>query len=366
MKLVLQVRLVPSEADAARLRLTIARFNEAANWLAGVAFEHRLADKYKLHKVTYKDLRLRFGLAADMTLRCIARVCSAYVRDLDTRPVFRANASVPYAMGRNVRFLERGQISIGTLDGRATVPFLKGKYHDERFGWEKGQGALILREDGKWFLTFAVEAPEDHATPVINYLGVDLGIANLATDDWGTQYSGEAVERVRLKQNLQRQRLQKRDTKGAKKKLRRLSDKAARFRRHENHCISKAIVLSAKRTGCGIALEDLKGIRERVTARGGDARDRLSGWGFGQLGTFIAYKARLAGIPVVQVDPRNTSKMCSACGHVSRSNRKSQSEFVCGSCGFRMNADHNAARNIRVRALGARKSPIGLVAHTVG
>src|SRR5262245_49399745 len=40
------------------------------------------------------------------------------------------------------------------------------------------------------------------------------------------------------------------------------------FRRNENHRISKRLVAKAKATACVIVLEDLKGIRERVTVRG--------------------------------------------------------------------------------------------------
>ena len=75
------------------------------------------------------------------------------------------------------------------------------------------------------------------------------------------------------------------------------------------------IVQTAKRTECGIALENLKGIRARVTARGGDAKNRLGSWGFAQLGGFIVYKATLAGIPVEFVNPRYTSQTCAQCGH---------------------------------------------------
>jgi IS605 OrfB family transposase len=140
-----------------------------------------------------------------------------------------------------------------------------------------------------------------------------------------------------------------------------MAGKEARFRRHENHRISKAIVENAKGTDRGIAVEDLKGIRERITARGSDARNRLSGWSFAQLYAFLAYKAELAGVLVVTVDPRNTSRTCAACGHCAKSNRRSQSEFVCKACGHRAHADSNAARNIASRAQGARKTPSELV-----
>ena len=71
---------------------------------------------------------------------------------------------------------------------------------------------------------------------------------------------------------------------------------------------------------------------------------------FHQLRGFIAYKAQDAGIPVVLVDPRHTSRTCSACGHCEKANRKSQAEFECRRCGFSANADWNAALNIRAQA----------------
>jgi IS605 OrfB family transposase len=118
-------------------------------------------------------------------------------------------------------------------------------------------------------------------------------------------------------------------------------------------------VETARRTGRGIALEDLEGIGERVTARGGDARHRLKGWAFFQLGTFLMYKATLAGVPVVLVDPRSTSQTCAECGHRAKSNRKNQAEFFCGACGHQAPADGNAARNLRALALSQRAIGLG-------
>jgi IS605 OrfB family transposase len=237
------------------------------------------------------------------------------------------------------------------------VPYLVGAYDAERLGLPKGQSDLVYR-DGKWFLFVTVDVPDGAPIDPDDFLGVDLGIANIATDSDGNRHGGADVERIRRKHNLQRNRLQRRGTKWAKKKIRRMRDKEARFRRHQNHVISKRIVESARRTGRGIALEDLKGIRERVTARGGDGRNRLSGWAFAQLGSFIGYKARLADIPVVFVDPRDTSRTCAECGHCEKANRKSQGDFCCRSCGHRANADVNAARN--TRALAVAKPATGL------
>ena len=70
-----------------------------------------------------------------------------------------------------------------------------------------------------------------------------------------------------------------------------------------------------------------------------------------QFGEFLRYKTRLSGGQVVEVDPRNTSRRCSSCGHVAQENRESQAVFLCKKCGHSDNADHNAAINILDRAL---------------
>jgi putative transposase len=103
-----------------------------------------------------------------------------------------------------------------------------------------------------------------------------------------------------------------------------------------------------------VALEDLKHLRERIRAKGTVAGKRqrrvLHSWAFGQLRGFIAYKAQVAGVRVVCVDPAYTSQTCSHCGHCERANRKSQRRFRCVVCGFSAHADLNAAVNIGRRA----------------
>ncbi|MER7200002.1 transposase [Streptomyces sp. CB01635] len=101
-------------------------------------------------------------------------------------------------------------------------------------------------------------------------------------------------------------------------------------------------------TARGIALETLTGIRERARLRK-PQRATLHSWPFAQLGSFIAYKAKRAGVPVIYVDPAYTSQQCSQCHHTARGNRPSQAVFSCRVCGFVEHADHNASHNIAHR-----------------
>jgi putative transposase len=359
MKLVVQIQLIPDAETSARLRLTVERFNEAANWTAGECFTRKEANVFEARKFAYHEVRSRFGLSSQMAQLAIKGVCDVYKRDKAKRVTFRKHAAMPFDQ-RTMSFKGIDRVSLLTLEGRVVVPFILGSYQAARMTLRKGQADLVLRKDGKWFLLVTVDVPDGAPVPVTDFIGIDLGIVNIATDSDGGQHSGQAAEKVRRKHNLQRQRLQRKGTRGAKKKLQRVAGKEARFRRHENHIISKRIVETAKGTGRGIALEDLTNIRGRITARGGEARNRLGGWAFAQLGSFVAYKARLAGIPVVFVSPRDTSRACAECGHCEKSNRKSQGEFSCRSCGHSANADQNAARNIRSRALGLSRRPTEL------
>ena len=118
--------------------------------------------------------------------------------------------------------------------------------------------------------------------------------------------------------------------------------------RNENHRISKAIVAEAIRKKAVIKLEDLKDIRERLKRFSRTWNRKINAWAFRELETMIRNKAALAGIEVVSVPARNTSRECSKCGVVDK-NSRSGAHFKCAVCGHRLAADFNAARTISER-----------------
>ena len=358
MTLTLQIQLLPDTATAQKLKATVERFNDAANWLAPKAFERKLANKFVLQKLYYSDLRSQFGLSSQMAVRCIAQVVEAYKRDKDVQPSFRRQAAVPYDQ-RLYSFKGIDQVSLLTLEGRVLVPMLMGNYQREQFGYAKGQADLVLRKDSKWFLLVCVDVPDGTPIPTTDVIGVDLGAVNLAVTDDGETFSGVAVETVRQKMGKLRRSLQQKaselvksgkNPKNVRRKLSGISGRESRFRRNTNHIISKLIVEKAKDTGTAIALEDLKGIRKSQNRFRKPQRAKMSGWSFFQLRTFIEYKAKRAGIPVIPVDAKYTSQTCAECGHCEKDNRHTQASFLCKQCGHKDHADRNAARNIRARA----------------
>lgn len=358
MKLTLQLQLLPNAEEEPVLLATMERFNEAATFAAEVGFEAEVYSQPSIHKLCYREIRERFGLSAQMTVRAIGKAVEAFAamkkKGIKVRPVFKPRGAVTYDE-RILGFKGLDKVSLWMLTGRMVLPLVYGEYQSRRFDRIKGQCDLVHR-DGKFFLFATVDVPEDAPIDPVDFLGVDLGIVNIATDSDGESFSGEGVERIRRRHHRNRKGLQTKGTKGAKKRLRKLAGREARFRRHTNHVVSKTIVSKAKDTGRGIAVEDLNGIRDRTTVRAKD-RARHSGWSFFQLRSFVEYKAALAGVPCIAVDPRNTSRACSVCGHCEKANRKSQGSFVCLHCGYSANADFNAALNLRARGLGRSKPP---------
>jgi IS605 OrfB family transposase len=122
------------------------------------------------------------------------------------------------------------------------------------------------------------------------------------------------------------------------------------YRTHDKMCgtLAKRLVTYAKDTKAALVLEELTNIRSRMTVRK-KQRSKQHNWSFRQLRDFLVYKAQRAGIPLLFVDPRNSSRTCNRCGYVDKKNRRSQAEFSCLRCGHHTHADINAAKNLAVR-----------------
>ncbi|MGS2646322.1 RNA-guided endonuclease TnpB family protein [Streptosporangium sp. LJ11] len=370
MKLVVQVRLLPTPEQAAALEATLRAVNEAANLVSAAAFAGGVRGEYALRKITYGELKAA-GLGAQAAQHVIKKVVHAYatlhanvragnlgapgsprrLRAQSKPIVFRPGAAQPFDDRCLSWQLDARTVSIWTTAGRLRGVAFTGSAEQimTLAAYRRGESDLLTR-DGMWFLIATCDLPDRPLTVPNGFVGVDLGIVNLATTSGGTRHSGKGLNAVRHRHRELRRRLQAKQTKSAKRLLKRRRRAEARFAANTNHTIAKQIVTEAERTGCGIALEDLRGIRERVRLRK-PQRVTLHAWSFHQLGSFIAYKAARQGVAVVHVDPAYTSQACSCCGHVDKNNRPDQATFFCTSCGFAEHADVNAARNIASRGV---------------
>jgi len=332
------------------LQETQKQFNAAASWIASICWDEHITNTNTAHHRVYGETRRRYGLGAQLAICARAKAVEAIkatkAKNSEACPQFGPRGSTRYDT-RSFSLKSLDRVSLLTLQGRITCRLILGKrQHDMLVDptWKIGGADLIWRR-GTYYLnvTQSKDAPEIRETS--DTIGIDLGIVNLATDSDGQTFSGAKVHEVRMRYQKRRSELQRMGTRSAKRRLKKLSGREKRFQKAVNHKISKTLVHKAVVSRKALALEDLTGIRERVTVRRENRYERHS-WAFYQLRTYIAYKAAWAGVEVKFVDPGNTSRTCSQCGHCEKANRQSQASFLCQQCGFCCNADVNAALNI--------------------
>ena len=363
------VKLLPEPDVAAELLLTLRKCNEASNLVAAHARAEGKYRKYDLHHSLYGQLK-SLGFPAQLSVRAIGKAADAYTTlaanlrsgrygrtgsprrtRIENKPVvFSATAAQPFDRNCLTWNHEQGTVSIRAFSRRIRDIAFTGRSSDLALiaAHGKGETDLIYR-DGSFYLAASVDTvPEPLNTAPAGFIGVDLGIVNIATTSDGDNWSGGAVTARRKKNVRLRSKLQAKGTKSAKRLLMKRTKKETRFVTDVNHRVSKRIVAEAKRTGRGIAVEDLTGIRARVRLRK-PQRATIHSWAFAQLGAFLAYKAEAAGVPLVSVDPAYSSQECSGCGHVAKGNRPNQSTFSCIACGVSLNADVNAGKNLAHR-----------------
>ncbi|WP_407555223.1 transposase [Streptomyces sp. Pv4-95] len=368
MKVVAQVKLVPEAGQVAALSATLRTVNDLACWVSEVAFARGVPREYELRKHTYPHLKAS-GLGAQAAQHVIKKVRDAYTTlhaniragnlgkpkskrriKAESKPmVFRSDAAQPYDDRCLSWQYDLQTVSIWTTAGRIkNVRFVCSADALKLLQQHRQGESDLIERDGAFYLVATCDIPEAESYEPDGCIGVDLGIVNIATTSTGYQAAGRGLTRYRKRQLALRKKLQKKCTKSAKRRLKARSRREQRHVKNTNHIIAKTIVTEAERTSAGISLEELKGIRQRVRLRK-PQRVALHSWAFAQLGDFIVYKAKRAGVPLVFVDPAYTSQTCAGCGHVDRRNRVDQGLFICRGCGVVAHADRNASHNIATR-----------------
>jgi len=323
---------------------TCSVFADACNDILLTALAENASNNIHLHKLVYADIRRQFGLSANLTVRAIRRVSQAMTaaKRRGRKPRMFRPTSVDYD-ARIFAYRKADEtVSLTTTRGRLHVPLVLGDYQREALRDKRPTAATLVRSGEQWYIHIVVE-DEDDPPKDGPPLGVDLGITNTATLSTGTIHSGKDRQTFKNKRNSVRASLQSKGTPGAKHVLKRLSGREHRRIRHENHVLSRRIVDEAQRHECGvIRMERLRDIRQRTKIHSRHFNRMISGWSFGQLQQFIAYKARRLGIAVELVNPAYTSQTCHQCGQRGKRNGE---RFSCTTCGV-SHADVNAALNI--------------------
>ncbi len=379
------VQLKPTPEQAKILKATLEQHTACFNAVSQEGFSTACSNGVELHKRTYYPLRVQYpDLPAQLV--CAARVKAteavksaltwkvkkeqAYPKKVAKAkklglpiPVFKP-IRCPNSKMACIRYDQRSYwvkwetmtCSLATVNGRIELPFTVPAHLVQYVGYKACSADLCYRK-GRYTLHIVVSIPVPAIPPSTTVVGVDLGLNRPAVTS-ARQFLGEKrwKEQERRTFRLKR-KLQAKGTRSAKRHLKKLSGKQFRRRRDHDHVLSKRIVQRAI-PGSTLVLENLKSIREtskmgrgKKDSKKRENKRRLHSWSFAQLYFFLEYKAQARGIHVVKIDPRHTSQTCSKCGYQARNNRRSQSVFLCRSCGYQLNADLNASINIREKYL---------------
>lgn len=219
----------------------------------------------------------------------------------------------------------------------------------------------LSSKNNQWYVSIQTEqmvVPPQHPSTTI--VGVDVGVSRFLTFSDGSfieplnALKKKQARLARYQRAMSRKILRSQNFKKAKQKVSRLHEKISNTRKDFLHKVSNNL----SKNHAVIVLEDLKitnmsrsahGTVEKhgrnVKAKSGLNKSILD-QSWGELKRQLIYKQDWRGGQVLLVPPQYTSQRCSECNHVDKKSRISQSQFKCIACGFKHNADVNAAKNI--------------------
>lgn len=342
MKLTLKIKLLPTDEQANLLLDTMKEANTVCNAISDVAWEKKIFNNFKLHHEVYHSYKAIFKLSSQVLVRCVAKVADAYKLDKKVKRVFRPLGSIGYD-SRIMTYKPNNIVSLWAIGGRIKMPFVC--HNPNYIPYIKGEADLVYKK-GKFYLFQTVDVPEQDVDDIEEFIGVDFGLTDIISTSDNIKHSADWINQYREKRQKVRSSIQRKETKGAKRLLKRLSGKERTTATILNHTISKSLVQSAKEQGKGIAIEDLTNIRFTSKRRNKKFRTKLGRWNFGQLRNFLTYKSLLNGVQLVVVEPRYTSQTCSCCKHIGKRTNK---VFKCTNQNCEvdvLDSDYNASLNI--------------------
>lgn len=280
------------------------------------------------------------------------------------------------------------------FEGRARFPRFKRKGHSDAFrypdpkqvrldqgneriflpklGWVRYRNSRVIEGEvrnvtvshngGRWFISITtLREVEQPLHPSSSMVGIDLGVASLATLSTGEQpigsidaYRKAKARLARLQRGLARKKKFSRNWRKHNARVQKLHARIANLRRDALHKATTDI----SKNHAMIVIEDLNvrsmsaSAKGTIQAPGRNVRAKAAlnaailDQGWGEFRRQLEYKQDWQGGRVLAVSARNTSRRCSACGHTTPENRKTQAVFHCVACGHREHADVNAAKNI--------------------
>jgi hypothetical protein len=258
-----QLKLTPTPEQFQALREIQLAYRDALNAVSHYAFtQGKTSNVTRLHKGMYAELRTRYRLPSQLACSVERQVAATYkglwtklrknaehrrakitkkrFKGLDQPPHY-SSPTVQYTYERDYTFQCDGWVSIGTLNGRISVPYQGYEKHIAliRQGGNIGDAKLWYDQPKKTFyllVSLSLDVPDPTPAHLQEVVGVDVGMRYLAVT------STQAGKRVRHQANHDarlRKRLQQKGTRGAKRRVRRIERRERRLKLQANHTIAK-------------------------------------------------------------------------------------------------------------------------------
>lgn len=325
---------------------------EAFNLCASLLWKEKYLSLKTAHNMCYDTLRGRFPLlSSQMAIKCEQAALSA-VKSIRANKHKAAKCPVRKSLSM---ILDKRLYSSFTPDGIMITGKDKGKRTKIEFAlYDKAKEMLlnycacdptIFYREGQFYLSVPFEVPEK---PVLSdtCIGVDLGARQLFVTSEGKSFRDAGYLSARRKCRHLKKSLQKKDTKSAKRHLKKVKCKEHNLSKDMCYRACKALLAS---TDAGvIVMEDLTKIKKNTSrtsegykkTRHNNALSQIPFYMFKQI---MAYKAPLAGKHVETVSPMYTSQTDSQTG--KRDGVRQGRRYLC-SDSIVFDADWNAAINI--------------------
>jgi transposase, IS605 OrfB family, central region len=326
---------------------TAKQFKEAVQIVLDYGFENKTFNKNKLNKGTYKVIRERIPTLPSALIQTARDTASEALKATELKKKIKRKSLTIRYDNRTFKFYpDSHTVSLTTVKGRLVYPVAHSPLIDKYRGQYTNAQLLIDEKRNRIFIMVQVNVPDKEVVKKedVKVLGIDRGVKNIAVLSNNLFFNSKHLREVKGRYQYLKRKLQHLGTRSAHRKLRKLSGRERRFVRDVNHLISKNIVSLPYDV---FALEALNPAYMKQKDQYKAIRKMLGSWSPSELQKFIEYKAKDAGKTVIYVNPKYTSQRCSKCGYVDKNNRHG-SVFKCINCGFELNADLNASRNIEV------------------
>ncbi len=354
--------LNPGKNKKLYLRKAQARILDFANQL--LPYKHQTSSSLQFHHLVYKRFKY-LGIQSQVQEAVQRRVYAANkVKTFHHLPM-----EFNFPRSGNLVLSKRGNVivKISPMKQRIALPVVMNggwrRVEEKRKGGWEEHSCKVFKNNKSWVMHLIMRKALPPPQEVEGTIGIDVGRKIMAaitlshpTFPLVEQYLGKDLAWKQHQFYNRRKTLQKYAAHGdkhARRALKKLKRKETQYVQTRCAQLAHEIVDLAVLTHSAIVLEDLKHLRKMWTKQamkrkkgGKKTRRSLNRWSYNLFHSTLTRVAQLNFIPVIFVHPHYTSQTCSHCGKRNKKSRKTRDLFCCVSCGFTINADRNASRNL--------------------